>query len=110
MQIYSSRLGVKGVEKFCQFVLQQTPRAVCLYALIVMDIVRHQGDSPADIVERTTGDRGNSSAETMIRKLADWGLVQIYELKGQERVGKTSRRAVYLTAQGAELLNLRATK
>lgn len=106
MLIYNSRLGALGVENFCQYALQQTSRAGCLYVLIMMDIVRNQGDSPADIVERATGDRGNSSAETIIRKLAEWGLVKIDELSGRDRIGTSARRAVYLTKNGADLLNL----
>ncbi len=107
MQKYTSRLTTDGIYKFTELMMNESPRISCLAVRVLIDVVRHQGDSPADISERTTGDRGSTSAENMIKRLAQLKICEIEALSGDERVGQTARKQVYISAFGAELLGLK---
>lgn len=107
MQKFNSKLTADGIYKFTELMMNEAPRISCLAVRVLIDIVRNQGDSPADIIERTTGDRDSTSAENMIKRLEQLNVCEIESLSGNERVGQTARKQVYLSAFGAELLGLK---
>lgn len=106
MQLFSSKLTTDALFRFTGLMMERAPRRSCLVLRILIDIVRNQGDSPADVMDRCVGDRDNSSADSAIRCLLALGICELINVSGQERIGETARRRIYITAYGAELLSL----
>lgn len=103
---YTPRLNIDGVYKFTEFMMNECPRISCLAVRVLIDIIRNQGDSPANIIQRTTGDRSSTSAESIIKRLEQLNICTLEELSSNERIGEPARKRVYITPYCAELLGL----
>jgi hypothetical protein len=106
--IFESTPHVEGLCRFVGEVLAEHPRTNALMLLVAVDLINNQGDSPANIYERTTGARASTAAENCITRLRSMGFCELAD--GEYQGGASGRRQVFLTAKAASLLELRPSK
>lgn len=106
--LFEARPRIEALCSFVGHVLAEHPRTNALMLLVAVDLIKNQGDSPANIYERTTGMRASTAAENCISRLRGMGFCRLEESEYQG--GASSRRHVYLTAKAAELLELSPSK
>ena len=101
---YPGRLTLAGIDAALIAMLERSNRSTLVLAQVFIDVARHQGDSPANISERLTGDRDNKSVQQQLSKLATYSWVELVGTQYQH--GENPRELVFLTQQGAEILKL----
>lgn len=106
--LYETTPRVEDLCRFVGHVLSEHPRTNALMLLVAVDLIHHQGDSPANIYERTTGARSSTAAENCITRLRRMGFCQM--AIGEYQGGATGRRQVFLTDKAALLLRLEPSK
>jgi hypothetical protein len=106
--LYEATPRVDGLCRFVGEVLAEHPRTNALMLLVAVDLIHNQGDSPANIYERTTGMRASTAAENCITRLRSMGFCELAE--GEYQGGASGRRQVFLTEKAASLLELGPTK
>lgn len=106
MILYQTKPNLDGLCDFISSVVADQPRTTALVMLVMVDLIKHQGDSPANIIERATGERSNSTAEGCIARMKTMGLCDVVPSPYQG--GVTGRRQVFLTSKAAKMLRLEA--
>lgn len=103
---YPGRLTIKSVDRAITALVDRGPRNSALLLQVLLDVARHQGDSPANISDRLVSDRDSTTIQSMLKKLSGWGWVELVDAEYQS--GESPRKNVFLTISGADLLQLNA--
>lgn len=101
---YAGRLTLKSIDVAMSALAERGPRTTVLMLQVLLDVVRHQGDSPANISDRLVNDRDSTTVQGHLKKLAQWGWIELVDAEYQS--GESPRKNVFLTLAGAELLQL----
>lgn len=101
---YNGRLSTNAINRCTKAIYTAAPKTSVIVLSIIMDIVRNQGDSPANIGERVLDNRDSSTVQGMIKKLEGMGWLVLHEVQYQH--GQYPRKQVYLSSKLAELLEL----
>ncbi|MCG7556336.1 hypothetical protein [Pseudoalteromonas sp. Of11M-6] len=101
---FNGRLSVNAIDRCIQTIHKTAPKTSAITISIIMDIVRHQGDSPANIGDRLFDNRDSSTVHGVIKKLEKMNWIRLDEVQYQH--GAYPRKQVYLTSLLAELLEL----
>lgn len=103
---YAGRLTLTGIDAALSAIIERSNRSTVILVQTLLDVARHQGDSPANISERLTGDRDNTSIQQQLAKLAGYGWIELVETQYQH--GEYPRKLAFMTPEGAALLKLNA--
>lgn len=101
---YPGRLTVKSIDSAITALVERGARNTALLLQVLLDVARHQGDSPANISDRLVSDRDSTTIQGMLKKLVQWGWIELVDVEYQH--GESPRKNTFLTAAGAELLML----
>ncbi|WP_339145259.1 hypothetical protein [Pseudoalteromonas galatheae] len=101
---FSGRLSINAIDRCIKTIHKESPKTSAITISIIMDIVRNQGDSPANIGDRLFDNRDSSTTHGVIKKLEKMNWIRLHEVQYQH--GAYPRKQVYLTSQLAELLEL----
>jgi hypothetical protein len=101
---YSGRLTLTSIDAALAAMIERSNRSTIILAQTLLDVARHQGDSPANISERLTSERDNTSIQQQLSKLSGYGWLELVDTQYQH--GEYPRKLVFLTPAGAELLRL----
>ena len=101
---YAGRLTLAGIDTAMAAIIERSNRSTVILLQTLLDVARHQGDSPANISERLTGDRDNTSVQQQIAKLTGYGWIELVETQYQH--GEYPRKLAFMTQKGASLLKL----
>lgn len=101
---YAARLTLAGVDAALAAIVERSNRSTVVLVQTLLDVARHQGDSPANISERLTGDRDSNTILQQLAKLVSYDWVELVETQYQH--GEYPRKLAFLTEAGAELLKL----
>lgn len=101
---YAGRLTLAGIDAAMAAIIERSNRSTVILLQTLLDVARHQGDSPANISERLTGDRDNTSVQQQIAKLTGYGWIELVETQYQH--GEYPRKLAFMTQKGASLLKL----
>lgn len=106
MKTYKRKISLASLENFIAFAIENNTRNSCILIAVLIEIIKDQGASPADIMEKVVGHRESSNVEKYIHLLADWGYVRLIETTREERQLSPARKTVWLTDEGARHLAL----
>ncbi|WP_339145240.1 hypothetical protein [Pseudoalteromonas galatheae] len=101
---YNGRLSIRAIERASKELYEKAPKSSVISIRVLLDIVSHQGDSPANIGDRLVDNRDSTSVQNAIIKLEKMGWFKIHQTEYKN--GPYPRKQVFLTSKLAELLEL----